>query len=78
MKTEKIQLRITGKTDHIDGVMEMLLGMFMVTGVLIHHHESATTGDNGISKIYVELEILTPPLGNLGEKGMYQYEGDNP
>lgn len=78
MKTTKIQIRFTGKTGEIDGVMEMVIGALVMTGVLVNSRDSVTQYENGMSKIYVEAEVLTPPLGNLGEKGMHRYEGDNP
>ena len=77
-KPMDIQVRLTGKTGQVDGVMEMVVGMFAMTGVLLRVDKYGTDDDKGTSKIYLEFVMMPPPLGNLGEGDLPPYTGENP
>ena len=80
-KTRKpldVQVRLTGLTGQVDGLMEMVVGMFAMTGVLLRVDKYVTSDGKGTSKIYLEIVMQPPPLGNLGEGDLQPYTGDNP
>ena len=77
-KYRDVQIRLTGNTGEIDGVMEMLVGMFVMSGVMLSVRKSVLSDGKGQSKIYLEIQILPPPLGNLGEDDLPEYRGNNP
>lgn len=64
---DKIQIRVTGQTGKIDGHVESILGTFAMMGVLLKRKLSKRVRPNGITQIYIDLELKPPPLGNLGE-----------
>lgn len=64
---DKIQIRVTGKTGKIDGHVESILGLLLMTGVLLKQKLSKRLRPNGITQIYIDLELRPAPLGNLGE-----------
>lgn len=74
----KVQIRLTGKTGEIDGIMEIVVGMFMMTNILLSVDKSVTDNDRGTSKIYLDFILRPPPLGNQGEGDLPPYTGDNP
>lgn len=76
--TITIQVRLTGETGKVDGVMEMVVGMFAMTGVLLKVEKSKTIKPDNQTAIYLEIDMLPPPLGNLGEEDIPAYSGDNP
>lgn len=78
LKTIQVQVRLTGNTGEIDGVMEIVVGMFMMTNILLDVNKYVTNDDKGTSKIYLDFTLLPPPLGNLGEEDLPAYTGDNP
>lgn len=76
--TIQVQARLTGTTGQIDGVMEMVIGMFVMTGVVVNISKSKRNPADGQTSIYLDIEMLPPPLGNLGEGDLTEYTGDYP
>lgn len=75
---EKIQIRLTGESGKIDGYMEMIIGMLVMTGVMKSVNKSKRSIHPGETQIYLDVEILPPPLGNLGDDDLPTYGGTNP
>lgn len=75
---KKVQIRLTGETGQVDGYMEMFIGMLVMTGVLGSVNKSKRSIHPGETQIYLDVEMLPPPLGNLGEDDMPTYGGTNP
>lgn len=74
----QLQIRLTGKEGETDGIMEMLLGMLVMTGTLNGVERSKKLVDGGMVKIYMNVDMGAAPLGNLGVSDMPDYNGDNP
>lgn len=72
---EKVQIRLTGRKGQVDGYVEMILGILGMTGVLVNHKLSKKDRAVGVSRIYIDLDLRTPPLGNLGDADMPEYTG---
>ena len=66
----ELEIRFTGKTGQVDGYMEMILGMFALSGVVRSYKTSKRQRPNGISQVYLTCDMLPPPLGHLGEIDM--------
>jgi hypothetical protein len=75
---QKVQIRLTGETGKVDGYMEIVVGMLFMTGVVGSLQKSKRSIHPGETQIYLELEMLPPPLGNLGEDDLPTYAGTNP
>lgn len=65
--TSHIEIRFTGKTGQIDGYVEMMLGILVMSNMLRAHHLTKKTRPNGTTVIYLDVEVMPPPLGHLGE-----------
>ncbi len=75
---KKVQIRLTGETGEIDGYMEMFIGMLVMTGVIGTLSKSKRNIHPGETQIYLDVEMLPPPLGNLGDDDLPPYTGTNP
>lgn len=75
---KNVQIRITGKSGEVDGYMEMFIGMLVMTGVLKSVNKSKRNIHPGETQIYLDVEMLPPPLGNMGDDDLPQYDGKNP
>jgi hypothetical protein len=67
MKKQQLQIRFTGKTGQVDGYVEILLGMFAMSQILVSHAITKKIRPNGITQIYADLVVLPPLLGHIGE-----------
>lgn len=75
---QKIGIRITGNSDHIEGYTEIILGILTVSGVLIEHKERRYDRRNDKSQVYLELELMEPPLDQFDfEAAMNSPVGDD-
>ena len=63
----ELQVRFTGKTGEIDGYMEMVLGIFWATGLMLDYTMNKRQRPNSTTQIYLTLQMDTPPLGHMGE-----------
>lgn len=71
-----IQIRLTGKTGEVDGYAELISGMMIMAGMLRGQKLGKRQRPNGITQIYMDLDVKAPPLGHLGELDIPPYEGD--
>lgn len=62
----EVTFAITGKTGHIDGYLELYLGMLALAGLLIEHEVRKRVVGN-VSTITVYATLAEPPLGHMGE-----------
>ena len=63
----KLSMRLTGKQGEVDGYMEMLLGFWAMSGVLVDYTATKKNRNNGTVQIYLDFTLKAPPLGHLGE-----------
>lgn len=71
-----VQIRVTGRKGQVDGYVEMILGTLMLSGVLVNHQLGKKDRAGGVSQIYMDLNLLPAPLGNIGDGDIVDYKGD--
>jgi hypothetical protein len=69
-----VQFRLMGKTGEIDGYLEILLGLFGLSGIVLNYKLSKTTREDGKTEIYIDVWLKAPPLGHLGENDIPERE----
>jgi len=77
-KSIQVQLRLIGDEDETDGIMEVLMGMFVMMGTLNSIHRSKRTLPGNEVAIYMDIDCAPAPLGNLGTADLPAYTGDQP
>jgi len=75
-KTSRVQIRVTGKDNEIDGYVEIILGVFAMSNVLVSHRLSKRPRQTGITQLYIDAELAHPPLGHMGTQDLPEYDGD--
>lgn len=76
-KTESVQIRVTGRVGQVDGYVEMILGIYAMSGLLLAHKIGKRVRPGGVIQIYLDMTLKTPPLGNIGTQDIPVYHGDN-
>lgn len=65
--TERVVCILEGRHGAIDGYWELVIGTLLAAGVLVRHDTKRTPLPNGGVRLTVNLDLLPPPLGHLGE-----------